>query len=64
MDQRRDLAPQNEKRAFPVDIIVNTGAGKVSYMSLAFYHMTARLGRSVTPLTKQGRGAPHATKRF
>ena len=49
-----------KKRAFPVDILVDTGAGGGSYMSLAFYHMTARLGKSVTALTKHGRGALHA----
>ena len=50
-----------KKRAFPANILVDTGAeGGGSYMSLAFYHMTARLGRSVTPLTKNGRGALHA----
>ena len=57
MDQRRDLAPQNKKRAFLGAILVDTGAGGGSYMSLAFYHMAARLDRSVTLLMKHGRGA-------
>ena len=49
------------KRAFPLDILVDTGAGGGgSYMSLDFYHMTARFGRSVTAVTKHGRGALHA----
>ena len=29
-------------------------------MSLAFYNMTARLGKSITALTKHGRGVLHA----
>ena len=51
-----------KKRAFPVDILVDTGAGGGSYMSLVFYHMTARLGRSVNALTKHGRSALHAAE--
>ena len=43
-----------------MDILVDIGAGGGSYMSLAFYYMTARLGRSVTTLAKHGRGALHA----
>ena len=62
MDQRRDLAPQNEKTGVSGGHPCRHrgGGGGGSYMSLAFNHMTARLGSSVTSLTKHGRGALHA----
>ena len=49
-----------KKGTFPVDILVDTGAGGSSYMSLAFYHMIAKWGRLVTSIRKDGQGALHA----
>ena len=46
--QRRDMAPPNKNETFPVDILVDTGADRGSYMSLAFYHMIAKWGILVT----------------
>ena len=49
-----------KKGTFPVNILVDTGTGGGSYMSLAFHHMIDKWGILVTSLRKDGQGALHA----
>ena len=43
-----------------MDILVDTGADRGSYMSLAFYNIIAKWGRLATSVRKDGRGTLNA----
>ena len=49
-----------KKETLQVDTLVDTGADRGSYISLAFYHMIAKLGRLVTSVRNDGKGILNA----